>query len=299
MLPETESTFIAAAAAAAVAIGLLVWWIASITTANKDALAAKAIILGAKELATAVHTEQATRFRPSHWMEDLASAISDRSLQELALPGSHNSGAYSLTSTPAPGAPSVCWAIPSFIGRWSVCQDRPVDEQLRAGARYLDLRTASVGEGEVQSADELVVVHGMVGVGTLEVLRQVKAFLDATSLELVVLDFQHFHRLTIAEHELLLDSIRHLFGAEAITPPAEARAPLSELWAKRRRVVLLCGDAAFAPTRPELVLERPSSISSPWAGNGQTRDAAARCALKAKLERYMVRAPDLTSAAEC
>ena len=282
-MPPQDATLYAAATVVAVTITAFVWWIA-----NKHTVGAKARATTHTKLPTVCETAARHPFRLSHWMEDLASSICTRSLHELALPGSHNCGAYSLTTRSAPRATFFHGAFPYFIRRWSVCQDRPVDEQLRAGVRYLDLRTAHLGAQEVRTSDELRVVHGLVGVGTLVVLRQVKAFLDKTSLEVVVLDFQHFYQVKSGAHELLLASILQIFGAEAITPPCEARAPLSELWAKRRRVLLLWGDAAFAPTRPELVLERPPIISSPWAGIGRWVNPAARRKLKAILEGYMV-----------
>lgn len=63
-------------------------------------------------------------FRFSHWMEDLSRMISEHSLFELSLPGSHNSGAFALSSSLAPGTPAVYGLVPGFIKRWSSCQDR-------------------------------------------------------------------------------------------------------------------------------------------------------------------------------
>lgn len=226
--------------------------------------------------------------RLSHWMEDLANYISSYPLHEIALPGSHNSGAYALSSDAAPGTPSVYRFIPGFVKRWSICQEHSVYDQLRCGARYLDLRTARTGESAAGSSDELClkVVHGLVGVGTLEVLQQVRKFLDETTLEVVVVDFQHFYGLSADDHVRLAVEIERIFGAHAITK-LEAAAPLSDLWARHRRVLFLYGNTAFASTRPNFLVERTLAISSPWAGDGHTRDAVALKSFRAALEAYM------------
>lgn len=160
-------------------------------------------------------------------------------------------------------------------------------DQLRAGVRYLDLRTARLEDKHASSAN-LRVVHSLAGVTTLQVLRQVAAFLEETSHEVVVLDFQHFYGLAHTDHKMLVSSIIQLFGAGSIVPPTLTKAALSKLWEARHRVLILYGDEKVAQARPELLLYRPLFIFSPWAGDGQTKDAVARQSFKATLEGYMV-----------
>ena len=116
-------------------------------------------------------------------MGDLSASISGRTLHELRIPGSHNSGSDVLGSSVAPGKPQVYAAVPCIIRGWSECQVECVLEQLRAGCRYIDLRTAAV-KGKLG----LRIVHGLVGRPVLEVLEQVSTFLAANPQEVVVLD---------------------------------------------------------------------------------------------------------------
>ena len=165
-------------------------------------------------------------------MGDLSASISGRTLHELRIPGSHNSGSDVLGSSVAPGKPQVYAAVPCIIRGWSECQVECVLEQLRAGCRYIDLRTAAV-----KGMRGLRIVHGLVGRPVLEVLEQVSMFLAASPQEVVVLDFQHFYDVTQAEQATLLAQCLELFSAAGVIPPAKAKtATLAELWAAKTRV---------------------------------------------------------------
>jgi len=222
-------------------------------------------------------------FATESWMGDLSASISGRTLHELRIPGSHNSGSDVLGSSVAPGKPQVYAAVPCIIRGWSECQVECVLEQLRAGCRYIDLRTAAV-KGKLG----LRIVHGLVGRPVLDVLEQVSTFLAASPQEVVVLDFQHFYDVTQAEQATLLGQCLELFSAAGVIPPAKAKtATLAELWAAKTRVLLLWGDAQFAPSRPDVLCPRPSSILSPWAGDGYTQNARSRRKFRRILEVFM------------
>ena len=170
---------------------------------------------------------------------------------------------------------------------WSECQVAPVSEQLGAGCRYFDLRTASV-----KGKPDLRIVHGLVGGPVLEVLEQVSAFLAANAHEIVILDFQHFYQVSQAQQAALLGQCLELFGVAGCIPPEKVKtATLGELWAAKTRVLLLWGDAEFAPTRPDVLCERPSSILSPWAGDGRTQNEATRAKFRRWLETFMAEDP--------
>ena len=226
---------------------------------------------------------RATRFRLDRWQEDLQSVLAGRTLQQVAMPGSHNSGTDSLSLQMSLDAPAVYSMIPSFIRRWSCCQADDVAHQLQAGVRYVDLRTARCAVDD----DTLRVVHACAGSPVDEVLSAVAAFVQSTTHEIVIVDFQHFYHLTPEDHGGLVQRVEALFAGCGIIPPSRARATLREHWAAKQRVLVLYGSKEHAPTRPELLLERPAGIISPWAGDGHTKNRAARLAFKDKLEAYM------------
>ena len=115
-------------------------------------------------------------FSTASWMGDLSAFVSGRTLHELRIPGSHNSGSDVLGSSVAPGKPQVYAAVPCIIRGWSECQVECVLEQLRAGCRYIDLRTAAV-KGKLG----LRIVHGLVGRPVLDVLEQVPGSAQASA----------------------------------------------------------------------------------------------------------------------
>mmetsp|Transcript_835 Transcript_835/g.2428 ORF Transcript_835/g.2428 Transcript_835/m.2428 type:complete len:581 (-) Transcript_835:2764-4506(-) len=82
--------------------------------------------------------------------------------KSLVFPGTHDSGAYFLTNTFQPGkqSPVPDWVksvskvaktvgipIEELVARWAKTQKQTVFEQLRTGARYLDLRCGWQGRG--------------------------------------------------------------------------------------------------------------------------------------------------------
>ncbi len=103
---------------------------------------------------------------PSEELENWMSMISDDVLiTEIAIPGSHDSGAYDL------------------MGPLATTQDLSFAEQLKRGVRYFDIRV----DGE-----ELVIFHGPVdGVPYEEVLEDIVDFITTHPTEFLILDFQH------------------------------------------------------------------------------------------------------------
>ena len=53
------------------------------------------------------------------------------------------------------------------------------------------------------------------------------------------------------------------------------------------QVLLLWGDVQFVATRPDVLCPRPSSILSPWAGDGYTQNARSRRKFRRILEAFM------------
>ena len=169
---------------------------------------------GGAEVRVRVGGHKAMSFSTASWMGDLSAFVSGRTLHELRIPGSHNSGSDVLRDGVAPGEPLVYAAVPCIIRGWSECQVECVSEQLRAGCRYIDLRTAAV-----KGKRGLRIVHGLVGCPVLDVLEQVSAFLAASPQEIVILDFQHFYEVSQAQQASLLGQCLELFSAAGCIQP--------------------------------------------------------------------------------
>ena len=126
--------------------------------------------------------------------------------KSLVFPGTHDSGAYFLTNTFQPGkqSPLPDWVksvakvaktvgipIEELVARWAKTQKQTVFEQLRTGARYLDLRCGWQGGGDTKGTWKIH--HALVGVDVSIVLEDVANFLRTFTTEVVIVEMSHFY----------------------------------------------------------------------------------------------------------
>ena len=126
--------------------------------------------------------------------------------KSLVFPGTHDSGAYFLTSKFQPGkaSPLPDWVksvgkiaravgipIEELVARWAKTQKQTVFEQLRTGARYLDLRCGWQGGGDTKGTWKIH--HALVGVDVSIVLEDVANFLRTFTTEVVIVEMSHFY----------------------------------------------------------------------------------------------------------
>lgn len=127
----------------------------------------------------------------SRWMQDIWDAIAHRPLNRIALPGTHDSGTYSLTrdSELSPDAPSFSYQTRSLAETrartldWARTQNLSLTQQLHAGVRYLDLRVMD-RDGDPK---HLHIVHAMYGSRVETMFDQVETFLRENLKEIVIL----------------------------------------------------------------------------------------------------------------
>ncbi|XP_072932701.1 PI-PLC X domain-containing protein 3 isoform X2 [Epargyreus clarus] len=115
------------------------------------------------------------------WMEDNAARINRLRIGDLALPGTHNAGAWRFDTEISTVARD------SFV----LCQDRSIWAQLVHGIRYFDFRIAYY-DVYPREEDRYWLNHNLIRVRPLvPLLREIKAFLDSTK-EVIFLDAHHF-----------------------------------------------------------------------------------------------------------
>jgi hypothetical protein len=113
--------------------------------------------------------------------------LKEKSLGEIALPGTHDSGAYLLGDRKSPDLSTAEWLIGrtlNIIKPWAITQRLDIKGQLDGGVRWLDMRTAWAG-------DDFYFYHALLGPKTRDMLRQVRTFIDEPghAHELIVLEF--------------------------------------------------------------------------------------------------------------
>jgi hypothetical protein len=123
-------------------------------------------------------------FDRANWMGDHATQLSTKTLRQLALPASHDSGA--------------------FADNAARTQDLPISGQLAYGVRYFDIRPEYTGGAADSPGDiskfftyhDIARIFGkdyVQGVAITDVIAQVRAFVQEHE-ELVILKLSHFYQ---------------------------------------------------------------------------------------------------------
>lgn len=129
------------------------------------------------------------------WMGNLVQSCPDIKLGEMVIPGTHDSGSYSIDA----------FQLYSAVGR---TQNVSVVEQLHRGARFLDLRIASAG-------NEVKIFHGCMQGGNFErVLDDITLFCQDFPGEFLILNVTaEFNRpFTAAQKKKSLEIMKESFG---------------------------------------------------------------------------------------
>ncbi len=179
-----------------------------------------------------VYISRFTNYDPSRWMENLLhSSASDKSLQDIVIPGSHDAGMSVLTAAGGqqPGTINECNTL---------TQKLPVSRQLVAGIRMCDLR-AGTFNGYLYTkhcaADCMAdAIGGAYGENLRLVCTSIRQFLQENTGEIILLSFSHF-----CEKEtpvsLLTDSLLQYIGRELVytaTAAPVGKVPLRQLAGK-------------------------------------------------------------------
>ena len=195
------------------------------------------------------------------WMADLRAQIGHLPLRMLPIPGTHDSGAYSLGLGPHPNFRYYNNAR---------TQSLTITRQLEAGYRYFDLRAAKLTRNGNDRA--LRIYHGAYGPGACkagicvragdggaritDLIDEVNTWLKAHPKEIVILDFGAFNTtgpdkityVTATDHEQLAHDLVSAFDTMlASTPTYEADFELmtvKTLQDKGQQVVILYRDDA-------------------------------------------------------
>jgi len=193
------------------------------------------------------------------WMEAAYNRIGDKTLAQLCLPGTHDSGTYELFDIIAPDATDVIrelWAnrmgeatgIGAFIKAMAVCQTKTFYEQLNAGIRYIDLRICVMPNQF--GRPELYTCHTLRGNLLSVLMDDVRRFLDEHPKEVVVFKVG-FKSMSAAEIERAWGELRgavsrYFYRPEKIGDLLALRfSELVDAAAPKRAIFLMPGTDIF------------------------------------------------------
>ncbi|KAG8177283.1 hypothetical protein JTE90_026730 [Oedothorax gibbosus] len=178
-----------------------------------------------------VRATNCLRGRPK-WMYESRGALSNLSLTDLMLPGTHNAGSYSADASAG-----------TLMAKYLYTQEEDVWSQLVWGVRHLDLRVAYRRRVRGEEEEEFWITHSTfrTDLPVREVARQVRRFLLATR-EIVVMDFHRFvsgfrdRRSARQRHRELVTLLEEELGDLMIPAGFTSSAPLRLLWDTGRRL---------------------------------------------------------------
>ena len=153
-------------------------------------------------------------------------------------------------------------AAKNIMHKWSVTQGLSLTKQLQAGIRYFDFRVARGKD----STDQTYFTHGLLSGAVEPRLRDIASFLEEHPKEVVLLDFNHFYKMTDTCHQQLSDTVLKIFGKK-ICPHVNTFEGRQQLCLKnlmdQGQQVIVFYQCEFAKNHPELW--PGSTIRAPWA----------------------------------
>ncbi|XP_065056281.1 PI-PLC X domain-containing protein 3-like [Rhopilema esculentum] len=211
-----------------------------------------------------------------NWMAQLPTNLQCVPVNKLAIPGSHDSGAFYLdkTSKIAPDESKAITTLVRIFGqcaknivyKWSITQTLSLHQQLANGVRYFDLRVAYE-----DASKEYCFVHGLYGQAYQAIFSEMKQFLDKHPKEVVILDFNHLWGFTEKDCSTFLEIIEKSFGDVLYGPGTKStNCCLKDLWDAKKQIIALYDNEEAIKKNPNFWPR--STIYSPWYDTANITD---------------------------
>ena len=171
-----------------------------------------------------------------HWMRDLGDDIGNVPLNELTIPGSHDTGSYAINedsghSLDGQSYPHCFYLTQAICARYGRAQTPTIDAygELEDGIRHFDLRTCG-NETDVLNigppswpaySTSIRTCHGLDGAPLQDILEQTRAFVDSHPGELVILDFNHHYQLVPDLEAAQIEAAMALPGGGSLLIPPQ------------------------------------------------------------------------------
>ncbi len=197
----------------------------------------------------------------SSWMERLYSQNSDVRLRDIAIPGTHDAGAFSIKSI-------------SAIEAVAVTQSRDLCQQAKDGIRYFDLRVRNDDD-----ADKFIIVHSIIrGEDLPLVLDPLYEFAKSHPKEILIMDFQELNDFEDNEDVRRFNDYFLSKFSDRLIPNHDAgvsynsgNIQISDAWNMNRNIIVLAKDSKVLASS-NYYWHRGSNIDSPWANAATVED---------------------------
>ena len=170
------------------------------------------------------------RYKLESWMSSLSPKIRDKKLSQISIPGTQNSGSYpikigspmtdlycylsGLTDSNGEISPSMMNFVRAVGPGWTKTQDHSIEEQLRMGHRYLDLR--------VYCDEGKYFLHNFfIGSNFTNELLNIAEFVGQQQEEVVILHIKSVSNCDESSVRHLLQFIEKTFGEKLVKSPSK------------------------------------------------------------------------------
>jgi hypothetical protein len=208
----------------------------------------------------------------ANWM----AGFQNLSINQLVIPGTHDSAAYAVEETIRHLSPDVDgiayipgWVEKVVAARWGAAQSESISKQARRGYRYFDLRLCAYGS-------EVYACHGVYTVPIVEVLNDIAAFFSKTETrkEVIILDFNHFYGMTSKHHSFVLDKLKSSLGSRLAGSKMSFSNRLSDFSDAGKNVIVVYHAAAPRQTYRDIAWAS-SLLPSAWPNKQKVDDLKA------------------------
>ncbi|KAH1025206.1 PI-PLC X domain-containing protein 3 [Dendroctonus ponderosae] len=203
-----------------------------------------------------------------NWMSKLPQSLKSLPIIYLAIPGTHDSFTANISSASDVSLDAekilqdLHWVlcVKVVMANWTKTQNLTVNQLLKAGIRYFDLRISSK-----RNTTDLYFCHGLYSCKVEPVLREINTFLETHIGEVVILDCQHFYGFNQASHSKLMQFIVNTFGTKLL-PYSDHMDHLSlDYMTSQFRYQLIVVYRSNAAHFGQPLLWPSASFPTPWA----------------------------------
>ncbi|XP_041348061.1 PI-PLC X domain-containing protein 3-like [Gigantopelta aegis] len=210
-----------------------------------------------------------SRLPPSNdnWMAKLPQKLQNIPLNQLSIPGSHDSFSFGLDRSSEIG-PDTAQTIRDLVKvfgamakdviyRWSMTQSLTFTQQLNAGIRYFDLRISTR-----QTSSDIFFLHCLFAHKVEPCLQDINTFLEQHPKEIAILDFNHMYGFNESTHQQMLTMIQGVFGSKLCPVQDMENLTLSQLWKDHLQVIAIYHQDDL-PRECNNIWPK-TSVRSPW-----------------------------------
>ncbi len=182
----------------------------------------------------------------SRWMNELYTN-KDTPINQICMPGSHDTGSYDITLFSAQDPhmdkevkavfdklkyTGLSLPIKEIISAWGITQLDTTYKQLAAGARYLDIRARMIN-------GKLETVHQLVGASMVDVVTDLRKFLEVNTGEVVIFHIQETHGMTTENRQAMYQLLRKELGSKMASPDMGAQVSIADMHSAGKQVIVV------------------------------------------------------------